>query len=373
MASDPPRPATIRDVARLSGVSIATVTRTFQDSPRVRPETGARVRAAAERLGYRPDSVAQALVRGRSNTIGLLIPSLMQAYWSEVADEIEHRAGERGYSLVLASSRGEPEREHAMLDMLYGKRVDGVIVGGVAGNPDTWPSAGSRSPLVLIEWDATPQWERLRELTERPLGRSAWALAEQRIAGSWFAHLSADDIAGSTLVARHLLDKGHTRIAFLIGPPVRTYLLRLLGTRSAVEEAGHALAGVAADEDTFEGGRAMATKLLGAPQRPTALVCCSDVIAVGAVRAAHELGLDVPGDVSVVGYDDIELAAYLDPPLTTLRNPKRELGDLALDLVLSGREGTAGPIVERLTGELIVRGSTAPPREVGAPAAAGAS
>lgn len=362
MEHDPARPATIRDVARLGGVSVATVTRTFQGSPRVRPETSARVRAAADRLGYRPDAVAQALVRGTSNTIGLLIPSLTQAYWSEVADAIEARAGERGYSLVLASSRQDPERERAMLDMLYGKRADGVIVGGVVGDPRTWPAARPRSPLVLIEWDATPQWDRLRELTEEPLGRSAWSLPEQRIANGWFARLSADDVAGGTLVARHLLEQGHTRIAFLIGPPVRTHLLRLLGTRSALEEAGHRLAGVAVDEDTFEGGRAMAARLLSAPERPTALVCCSDAIAVGAIRAAHELGLDVPGDVSIAGYDDVELAACLDPPLTTLRDPKRELGDLALDLVLRGRGDDSGPVARRLTGELIERGSTAPPR-----------
>lgn len=361
MTSDRMRPATVRDVARLSGVSVATVTRTFQGSSLVRPETRARVRESAERLGYRPDSIARALVTGTTNTIGLLVPSLVQAYWGEIADRIEQRAGEQGYTLVLASSRGEPERERTVLDTLLGRRLDAVIVGGVAGDPGLWPTAGSRSPIVLLEWDATPQWELLRRIREERLDPRLWSLSEQTLRGDWFAHVSADDIAGGTLIARHLLEHGHTRLAFVMGPPVRTYLLRLLGVRGAVEQAGHRLSDVIVAEDTFEGGRSAVRELLAGPARPTAIVCSSDTLAVGVVRAAHELGLAVPGDLSVAGYDDIELAAFLDPPLTTLRNPKRELGDLALELVLRARAGDRGPLRQRLTGELLCRQSTGPP------------
>jgi DNA-binding LacI/PurR family transcriptional regulator len=360
VARDRSRPVTIRDVAALSGVSIATVTRTFQRSPLVRPETSARVLESAERLGYRPDSIARALVTGTSNTIGVLIPSLVQAYWAEIADAIEQRAGEQGYSVVLASSQGGPERERTMLDVLFSKRVDGVIVGAVSGDPNQWPARAAQTPIVMLEWDATPQWELLEELSDGPLGTRLRRLPDETVAGDWFAHVSTDDTAGGALIARHLLELGHTRFAFLVGPPVRPYLLRLLGVRATLEGAGHQLGGVVSCADTFEGGRAVATTLLAAPSPPTALVCCSDVIAVGAVKAAHELGLQVPGDVSIVGYDDIELAAYVDPPLTTLRNPMRELGELALDLLLRGRAHEPGPIARRLTGALVERSSTGP-------------
>jgi LacI family transcriptional regulator len=356
------RPVTIRDVARLSGVSIATVTRTFQSSPRVRPETSARVRAAAERLGYRPDAVAQALVTGRSQTIGLLVPSLLQAYWDELADAIEHRAGELGYSVVLASSRGEPDRERAMLDLLLGRRLDGMIVGGVSGDPHSWPSAESRRPpLVLIDWDSTPQWDLLEDLRDAPLTKRLWRLPEQTVPGDWVAHLSHDDVAAARLITQHLIDLGHREIGFVAGPPVRTCLLRLLGVRSALEDAGLTLRYTQAAQDNFECSRLAGAEALSMPSPPTALVCYSDVVAIGIMRAAHDLGLSVPRDVSITGFDDIEIASYVDPQLTTIQTLKLELGELALDLLLNPPSDGADK-QRRLMGTLVVRGSTAPPR-----------
>jgi LacI family transcriptional regulator len=335
------------------------VTRALQGSSKVRPETSARVLESAARLGYRPDANARALVMGTSSTIGVLIPSLVQPYWAEIAAAIEGRAGEQGYSIVLASSRGRAERERAMLDMLFGKRLDGVIVGAVSSDPHDW-SADARTPIVLLEWDAKPQWELLEELSDGPLRARARSLPQETPAGAWAAHVSTDDTAGGALSARHLLALGHTRLAFIVGPPVRPYLLRLLGVRTALEEAGHELAAVVSAADTFEGGRAAASDLLAAADRPSALVCCSDAIAVGAIKAARELDLEIPGDVSIMGYDDIELAAYVEPPLTTLRNPMHELGELALDLLLQARAGQQEPVSRRLTGTLIERASTGP-------------
>jgi DNA-binding LacI/PurR family transcriptional regulator len=360
MAPSGSRPVTIREVAALSGVSIATVTRTFQGSAQVRPETSARVLASAERLGYRPDSIARALVTGTSNTIGVLIRSLVEPYWAEIADTIEQRASEHGYSVLLASSQGRPEREREMLETLFGKRVDGVIVGAVTGDPHQWPSRSKHTPVVVLEWDSTPQWELLEELSDGPLSRRLRRLPEESVAGDWFAHLSTDDVAGGALIVRHLLELGHRRLAFLVCPPVRSYLLRLLGMRIALEEAGLKLGAVIPTPDTFEGGRVVANRLLDSTAPPTALVCGSDAVAVGAIKAAHDLGVEVPADVSIVGYDDIELAAYVDPPLTTLRNPMRELGELALELLLRGRAGESGPISRRLAGALVVRDSTGP-------------
>jgi DNA-binding LacI/PurR family transcriptional regulator len=351
---------TIRDVAALSGVSMATVTRALQGSPRLRPETRARVLESAKRLGYRPDSIARTLVTGTSRTIGVLIPSLVEPYWAEIADAIEQRAATHRHSVLLASSQHHPEHEQEMLEMLFSKRVDGIIVGAVSGDPDRWPRSDRRMPIVMIEWDAMPQWDLLEALSDGPLTRRLRGLPEEKVAGDWFAHVSTDDASGGAQIISHLLELGHKQFAFLVCPPVRSYLLRLLGMRITLEEAGVKLGTVIATADTFEGGRSNAKRLLQESEPPTALVCGSDAVAVGAIKAAHELGVQVPADVSIAGYDDIDLAAYVDPPLTTLRNPMRELGQAALDLLMRARAGEHGPISHRLAGALVVRDSTGP-------------
>lgn len=363
MTQPTPPSATIRDVARLGGVSIATVTRTFQGSPKVRPETRARVLEAAEQLGYRPDSVARALATGSTSTVGVLVPSVATPYWGEVTQGIEQLAGEHGYSVIVASSRGEPERERSMLELLFAKRLDGIIVGGAAGNAASWPAPDQRTPpLVLLEWDETPRWDLLESfgagaITPPTLRR----MSDQDVPGPWAAQVVYDDVAGGRAVAQHLLSLGHRNVAFVAGPPVRTCLLRLLGFRAAFQEAGLDAQVLAAAEDTFDAARAVARTCLEQPSRPTALACYSDVLAIGAVKAAHDAGLDVPGDVSIVGYDDIEFADYVDPPLTTLRNPKRELGELALQLVLEARASELRGRRHELAGTLIERASTGSP------------
>jgi DNA-binding LacI/PurR family transcriptional regulator len=339
---------------------MATVTRTFQGSPRVRPETSARVLASAERLGYRPDAIARTLVTGTSQTIGVLIPSLVEPYWAEIADSIEQRAAEQGYAVLLASSRRDSEREREMFEMLCGKRVDGMITGGLSNAFEHWGHRRPKIPIVLIEWDQVPQWDLLEDLTEGPLTSRLRRLPDEAIVGEWLTHVSADDTGGGELIVRHLLDLGHVRFAFLVCPPVRPYVLRLLGMRIALEEAGLELGSVVQTADTFEGGRTAAMGLLTSASPPTALVCGSDAVAVGALKASHELGVTVPAEVSIVGYDDVELAAYVDPPLTTLRNPMRQLGELALDIVLRARAGEKVPPSCRLTGVLVPRDSTGP-------------
>jgi DNA-binding LacI/PurR family transcriptional regulator len=195
-----------------------------------------------------------------------------------------------------------------------------------------------------------------------PLDRGLWRLAEENSPGDWIAHLAHNDVAGATLLTEYLLAKGHTDIGFVAGPPVRSCLLRVLGARDAMERSGHTLRYVeVTEDDTFECGRAMGAKLLAAKRRPTALFCYNDPIAIGMIRAAHDLGLDVPGDVSIVGCDDIRVASYIEPQLTTIRTPKRELGELALSLLLDPPAGRT--MQQRLTGTLVERGSVAPPRK----------
>ena len=180
-------------------MSIATVTRTYQNSPRVRPETSARVLEVANRLLYRPDAVARALVTGKSNAIGLLVPSLLEEYWGEIADSIERRAAEKGLSLVLASSRGEPERERAMIDLLLGKRLDGIIVAGGAGDLTTLPGRSSRRPpLVVLDWDSPAKSNQLERVGTARLTRQLQRTSESVLEGDWNAHLSLDDVAAAS-------------------------------------------------------------------------------------------------------------------------------------------------------------------------------
>lgn len=356
---------TIRDVARASGVSIATVTRTFQESPTVRQETRERVVRAAEQLGYRPDPVARALVTGSTKTVGVLVPSIRTPYWSEVTHGIEQLAGTHGFSVVVATSRGEPDRERKMLEVLFSKRLDGIIVGGAAGNAASWPLPDQRTPpLVLLEWDETPRWDLLEQFsTGRITKRAVRAMSDQDVAGPWVAHAVYDDVRGGELVAEHLLELGHRDVAFVSGPPVRTSLLRLLGFRGKFQEAGLDARVVTATDDSFDAAYEAAIPVLQQDSHPTALACYNDVLAIGVMKAARDVGLNVPRDVSVVGYDDIEFAQYVDPPLTTLCNPKRELGELALELVLAARTNETRGQRHKLAGTLILRASTDVPAD----------
>jgi DNA-binding LacI/PurR family transcriptional regulator len=354
--------ATIKDVARLSGVSTATVTRALQGHPRVLPATRQRVESSASKLGYRPDRLARTLVTGVSHTIGLVIPSSGDAFWGEVVEGLEQSAVDAGFSLVLGLAHGDPDRERRMLEVLIEKRVDGIVVAAPAGRPHEWEGfGGSEVPLVLVACDATAQPDELDRAAHGPVHEAIASLATSAVGGAWFAHITSDDIGGSAAAVRHLVELGHERIALLAGPALRPALLRLLGFRLALEEAGLSPAAILTSAESFEAGVAMARELLSSPDPPSAIVAYNDIVAIGAIRGARALGLRVPDDVSIVGFDDIEFATYVDPPLTTLRWPKREMGRLAMELLLQGLDGLAGQVTETLAGELVLRSSTAAP------------
>jgi DNA-binding LacI/PurR family transcriptional regulator len=352
---------TIKDVARDSGVSTATVTRALQGSPRVLPKTRQRVEEVAAKLGYLPDNLARALATGSSKTIGLVIPSSGDSFWGEVTEGLEERGAERGFTILLGLSHADPERERAVLRLFVEKRVDGIVIGGPALAPDAWSEAGaSRQPLVLVSWDAASEPEEFELALRQPIADSIARADETPIAGPWFAHVAVDDIAGAAQLVRHLAGLGHERIGLIAGRPVRPARLRLLGFRLGLEEAGLEPGPIVSCEESFEGGQVAAAEMFAAPDPPTAVVAYNDIIAIGAVRGARSLGLDVPGDVSIAGFDDIEIASYIDPPLTTSRQPKREMGRLAIDLLLDAVGGQPGPVRKILPAELVPRGSTGP-------------
>lgn len=332
------------DVARLAGVSSATVSYVVNRGPRaVSPETHQRVVAAIQQLGYHPDAIARSLRTRHTHVIGLIIPDNTNAFFAELARHLEEAAQMHGYSLLLCNSREDVEREGILLASLRDRRVDGVVLvpSDVHG--------GSAS----AELDGIP------------------IVALDRVPPSWEGDaVRADGRAGGVLAANHLLELGHRRIGVIHGP------LRLAHARERQEGSLDALraARIPASDlvhgeapFTYEGGQRAAHDLLSRDIRPTALCCANDAIAVGALSAAHALSLRVPQDVSIVGFDDVPVAAYTVPSLTTVTQPYTAMAAAAMELLLGRTDRNVRqdvPTVARVRVfpvGFVIRGTTASP------------
>jgi DNA-binding LacI/PurR family transcriptional regulator len=362
------RAVTIKDVARLSDVSPATVTRVVRGRGSVSEETRRRVEESVRILGYRPDHIARALVTRLSSTVGLLLPSSGDSFWGEVAAGIEERASEASYSVLFANAHGSNEREHAMIELFLSRRVDGLIFAGAAGDPQTWfDNREPRVPVVLVNWDATFRPQDLEAAAVLPAADMATAVSREASGGDGLSHIVFDDPGGVALLVEHLLALNHTRVAFVGGTSIRPTLLRILGFRQALESAGLRPGAIVGCEESLEAGRDAALSILSGPNPPTAVVAYSDLVAIGAMRAVHALGKRVPEDVSVVGFNDIDVAAFVEPPLTTVRQPMREMGRLAMEWILDSLAGRPMPKHQAMPGVLVVRGSTGPATGRGGP------
>jgi DNA-binding LacI/PurR family transcriptional regulator len=354
--------ATIRDVARFSGVSTATVTRVLQGQPSVREDTRLRVQEAVRILGYRPDAIARALVTRSSKTVGMLLPSSGDSFWGGIATGIENRALQAGFGVLFANAHGDLSREAAVIELFLGNRVDGIIVAGSVSGPGDWFGGGNAPiPVILVDSHGRFSGDELREAQVAPPHQLLRSITMRTVAGPRVGHVFFDDIGGARLLVNDLVSKGHTRLAFVGGEPARPTLLRILGFRIALGEAGLEPVAIRPCEETLEAGRVTALSVLSSPDPPTAIVAYSDLVAISVLRAAHELRIRVPEDVSVAGFDDIELAAFVEPPLTTVAQPKEEMGRWAMDMVLTGLEGEMKPASRDVPGQLVVRSSTGPP------------
>lgn len=332
------RKPTIRDVARESGVSIATVTRVLQKSPRVSEETRKKIESAIKHLNYRPDSLARALVMRESRILGLMVPTSSDQYWGEVAAGVEARARERGYQILLGNTGRDPGRERELAEHFLSHRVSGLIVGGASQASQGWlGDLGPAIKTVLVGWDAGTLESDTPHVAPALIGdwQTASGQGLDAVAADLGAEvLSTDDRAAARRMAEYLVQLGHRKIAFLGGRLLRPAVLMLEGIQSALQGAGAWPCPVWRSDETFEAGRATARELLGRPDRPTAIFAYNDVLAIGAMRGAREVGLSIPDDITVVGFDDIEAARFVEPPLTTVRSPKREFGARAVDYLL---------------------------------------
>ena len=332
------KPVSIKDIARAAGVSHSTVSRALADSPLVAAKTKERIQHLAREMGYTPSAIARGLVTQRTDTIGLVVTTIADPFVAEVARGVEETALDGGYSVILCACHAEPERELACVRTLREKRVDAIIV--------TSSRVGSLY-VPLLEQLAVPI-----------------VLINNQHAGQYVHSVRNDDRLGGRLVGEHLAALGHRRVAYVGGPPnAYASVRRLEGCRTALREHRGDVpdALVVPGDGQTGGGTAGAVLLLQRTPRPTAIFCYNDLTAIGALRAIKEAGLRVPADVSLVGYDDIFFAVYVDPPLTTVAQAKHSLGQRAMDLALSILKEQEESVDILLTPRLVERASSAAP------------
>lgn len=324
----------IKDIAERAGVSPSTVSRALNDHPRISRRTRERIRRLAKEMGYSPSAIARSLVAKRTFTIGLVISFISDPFLAQVVRGVEEAAIDNGYSVFLCSSYGDPTREMAVVETFRERRADGIIVTTSRVDSLYAPLLDKfKIPIVLIN---------CRE---------------------YAYSVSTDNLHGGQLATEHLLELGHTRIGYISSEEGgRTNLDRLEGYKMALRRYGIAFdqSLVSAGDGKVEGGKEGMKRLLALPCPPTAVFCYNDMTAIGAAAALREAGLRVPEDMSLVGFDDIDLAPYLNPPLTTVRQPRYELGRSAMEMLLALLAGEAVTNV-LLQGELIVRESSRPP------------
>lgn len=327
----------MKDVARLAGVSTSTVSHVINSDRFVSDAVREKVEAAVRALNYAPSALARSLKLNQTHTIGMLLSTSSNPFYSELVRGVERSCFERGYSLVLCNTEGDEQRMNSYLETLLQKRVDGL--------------------LLLCTETHQPSAEIMRRCPGIPTVMMDWALLEGEC-----DLIQDNSLLGGDIATRHLLNKGYTRIACITGPldksPAR---LRLEGYRSAMQRAGIAVPQeyeIIADFE-FAGGFHAMNILLALREPPQAVFVGNDAMAVGAYQALWQAGLSIPGDMALVGYDDIEFARYMTPPLTTIHQPKDELGELAIDVLI---HRIAQPELAQqrlqLTPELVERGST---------------
>jgi len=338
----------IADVAREAGVSKTAVSFAFNNPERLSAETATRIRRVAGTLGYRPNPVARMLTQRKTMTLGVLTPQALAVifsnpYFALFSEGVAEAAEELGYELHFISPL------QGSLALAMGRAtVDGVVAIGLSGDhPEVGQILAAGLPMVLVDSDELPE----------------------------HGSVTVDDEAGARAAAEHVLGLGHREIMVVAveGPepaigmpePQGVTERRLRGYRTAFEAAGVALpmGHIVAGRASIEGGASAFQRAWAAGLRPTAVLAMSDAMAIGAARAARDHGLRVPEDVSVVGFDDIDLAAHVDPPLTTIHQPIRQKGAEAVHLLLDAIDNPVGHRARRvrLPTALVVRASTGPP------------
>lgn len=338
---------TIKDIARHTGVSHSTVSRALSGNPLISSSTAEKIRQAAQELGYQASAAARSLKTNRTQVIGVIVNSMDDPFFSQIVHGIESCAQESGYSLFIAASQYDPQREKKIVQAMMEQRTDGVIICSTS-----FSAAQARQlhrngfPIVVVNYQA---------------------------AENFHFSIFHDDVDGSRQIARHLISLGHRKIAYL-GNSLsgRTTMDRLNGYKHELLEAGIPV--IESYIHHVNGGSAQtgfdsADYFLELEERPTAIMCFNDLLAIGLLKALHDRQIQVPGQISITGFDNITLSAFTTPALTTLDQPKRSIGEEAMRLLLTlltdrSPDQPFQPTRKVLQGNLLVRQSTGRPIDV---------
>ncbi|WP_420414060.1 LacI family DNA-binding transcriptional regulator [Roseibium sp.] len=333
MAKDLKKTPTIKDVATHAGVSIGTVSRVLSKEPAVKAHLKEKVDAAVAALGYRPNFAARALRKNHIDVVGFVLPDITNPFFSQLAKSIESEASARNHTVMLACSYNDPAIEQTHIRALLDRSVRGIVV--IAASDEAENSLEIDVPVISLD----------RQYAKYPL-------------------ISTNHIQGAALVADHLVELGHRRFAYIAGPlNTEVGRARQVGfvqhLRQLTDDTDPADLIIRPGQFDYESGEKITLELLDVPEkaRPTAIVAASDQQAIGALRAARDLGLNVPNDLSVTGFDDIVLAELVAPRLTTVRQPTSELAKRAIEAIFAK---TAPDENITIDGKLIRRTSTGP-------------
>lgn len=333
---------TIKDVARESGVSIATVSRVVNGTGYVSESTRKKVEAAVARLGYSPNHFARSLSSGSTRTVGAVFPDISNPFFPAVARGLDDVLTSNGYLLVICNTDNDERQEEALVSALLEKRVDGIVF-----------VTGGRDPGELLRGVSA----------EVPI-----AVIDREVKGVECDVVTCDSYKGAYELTRHLIDSGHRKIAFISGPPhLSTSQKRLAAFQAAMEEAGLDGRGpVYCGDFSYEAGYSIARDILSAPQGVTAVFAANDLMAIGAMRRFLDAGVMVPAQMAVAGFDDIQMASVVRPSLTTVAQPAYRMGAAAAEVLIERlKGGTCQPFqLKVLEPTLVVRDSTVGGRPV---------
>ena len=330
--------STIKDVAKIAGVSVATVSHVINETRFVSDETKQKVLTAMQDLSYKPNAVARSLRKKESKIIGLVLPDNTNPYFAEIAWSIEYASRNLGYSVILCNSDGDVAKEAAYLNVLIEKQVDGVILVAAGDSTANFQKLQERSiPTVMVDRNSPSVNTDSVQIDNAIYGESATS---------------------------HLAKLGHKKIACITGPrDVTPSFDRVDGYKKALKLNNIPLREEYIVKGDFKphGGYLAACKLMDTDDPPTAIFACNDLMAFGVIHAAAERNINIPRQLSIVGFDDIYLSTYSNPPLTTIKQPRHEMGDEAVNaLVLRMKNPDRSARSILLQADLVVRSSTMP-------------
>jgi LacI family transcriptional regulator len=326
---------TLNDVAQAAGVSPTTVSRYLGRSIVLPQATRDRIDAAIAALDYRPNLLAKRLSTGKAEAIGLVTPEIDNPFFAQLAAAVESEAEKHGYAVILSSTHGDPMREMSAVRRMRDGHVDGMVL--ITGRPDD-----GRLARLLARDDKV-------------------VLLDEDVPGVGLCRVFVENDFGALMATRHLIAAGHSDIAFIGGPPrLMSVRERLAGFKRALAEANLPAGAVFLQDYSRAFGHAAAQAILALPRRPTAIFASSDYLAIGVLGAFAQVGLSVPQDMSLIGFDDMPFADLMNPPLTTIRQPVPDMGRTAFQRLLALIQGEAAAPLTRLPVDLVLRQSVLP-------------